>query len=94
MLCHQQEYRANHSTKHYGYRLSEPKAHSCTLVDCKALRLAWGRQHRHWTVNDWKHVAWSDESRFQLNRADRRVWVWRQPDESMDPTCQQGTIDM
>ncbi|GFS70940.1 transposable element Tcb2 transposase [Trichonephila clavipes] len=44
------------------------------------------------TVDDWKHVALSDESRFQLNRADGRVRVWRQPHESMDPTCQQGTV--
>ncbi|GFW11731.1 transposable element Tcb2 transposase [Trichonephila clavipes] len=50
------------------------------------------RQHRHWTVNDWKHVAWSDESRFLLNRDDRRVRAWRQPHEPMDPTCQQGTV--
>ncbi|GFS81771.1 uncharacterized protein TNCV_2707091 [Trichonephila clavipes] len=42
----------------------------------KTLRLAWARQHRHWTVDDWKHVTWSDESRFQLNRADGRVRVW------------------
>ncbi|GFW92824.1 HTH_Tnp_Tc3_2 domain-containing protein [Trichonephila clavipes] len=58
----------------------------------KALRLAWARQHRHWTVDDWEHVAWSDESRFQLNRADGIVQVWRHPHESMDPTGQQGTV--
>ncbi|GFX77236.1 uncharacterized protein TNCV_5063691 [Trichonephila clavipes] len=57
----------------------------------KALRLAWVRQHRHWTVDDWKHVAWSDESRFQLNRADGGVGVWRKHYESMDPACQQGS---
>ncbi|GFT06997.1 HTH_Tnp_Tc3_2 domain-containing protein [Trichonephila clavipes] len=32
------------------------------------------------------------DSRFQLNPADERVRVWRQPHESMDPTCQQGTV--
>ncbi|GFX99997.1 transposable element Tcb2 transposase [Trichonephila clavipes] len=56
------------------------------------LRLAWDRQHRHWTVDNWKYVAWSDESRFQLNRADGRVRVWRQPHESLDPTCQQRAV--
>ncbi|GBO42252.1 hypothetical protein AVEN_134762-1 [Araneus ventricosus] len=34
----------------------------------KALLLSWARQHYNWTVDDWKHVAWSDESRFQLYR--------------------------
>ena len=58
----------------------------------KALHLTWARQHRQWTVDDWKHVSWSDESRFQLHRADGLVRVWRQPHESMDPSCQQGTV--
>ncbi|GBM34894.1 hypothetical protein AVEN_41445-1 [Araneus ventricosus] len=39
----------------------------------KALLLSWARQHYHWTVDDWKHVTWSDESRFQLYRTDARV---------------------
>ncbi|GFV46033.1 HTH_Tnp_Tc3_2 domain-containing protein [Trichonephila clavipes] len=43
-------------------------------------------------TRDWKHVVWSDKSCLQLNRADGRVRVWRQPHESMDLTCQQGTV--
>ncbi|GFT14345.1 HTH_Tnp_Tc3_2 domain-containing protein [Trichonephila clavipes] len=43
----------------------------------KVLPFAWARQHRHWTADDWKHVAWSDEFRLQLNRSDGRVRVWR-----------------
>ncbi|GBN62449.1 hypothetical protein AVEN_83932-1 [Araneus ventricosus] len=39
----------------------------------KALCIAWARQHSHWIVDDWKHVAWSDECRFHLYRADGRV---------------------
>ncbi|GFV68805.1 transposable element Tcb2 transposase [Trichonephila clavipes] len=58
----------------------------------KALRLAWAHQQGYWTVDDWKHIAWTDESRLQLNRADGRVRVWRQPDEPMEPICQKGTV--
>ncbi|GBO05869.1 hypothetical protein AVEN_46781-1 [Araneus ventricosus] len=36
----------------------------------KALLLSWARQHYHWTVDDWKHVTLSAESRFQLYRTD------------------------
>ncbi|GBM66566.1 hypothetical protein AVEN_251981-1 [Araneus ventricosus] len=43
----------------------------------KALLLSCARQHYHWTADDWKHVTWSDESRFQLYRTDARVRVWR-----------------
>ncbi|GBL98363.1 hypothetical protein AVEN_187707-1 [Araneus ventricosus] len=58
----------------------------------KSLLLSWARQHYHWTVDDWKHVIWSDESRFQLYRSDAHVRVWRQHHLSIDPVCQQGTI--
>ncbi|GBO03719.1 hypothetical protein AVEN_253218-1 [Araneus ventricosus] len=50
----------------------------------KALRLAWARQHYHWIVDDWKHVAWSDESRFQLYQADARVRTLPLPPKSPD----------
>ncbi|GBM03100.1 hypothetical protein AVEN_14595-1 [Araneus ventricosus] len=43
----------------------------------KALLLSWARKHYHRTADDWKHVAWSDESRFQLYRTDAHVRVWR-----------------
>ncbi|GBM47074.1 hypothetical protein AVEN_179798-1 [Araneus ventricosus] len=74
--------------------LWEPRAHSCTTIDCTAQSLmpCLGPQHRHWIVDDWKHVAWSDESHFQWSRADGCVRVWIQPHETMDPTCQQGTV--
>ncbi|GFV37028.1 uncharacterized protein TNCV_2381751 [Trichonephila clavipes] len=56
------------------------------------LHFAWARQHRHWTVDDWKHDAWSDEFRFQLNRDDGCVQVRRKTPESMDPTCTLETV--
>ncbi|GBN39312.1 hypothetical protein AVEN_151244-1 [Araneus ventricosus] len=56
------------------------------------LRLAWARQRRHLTVDYWKQVARSDESHFQLYREGGHILVWRQPHESMEPTCQQGSV--
>ncbi|GFT00845.1 HTH_Tnp_Tc3_2 domain-containing protein [Trichonephila clavipes] len=53
-----------------GFRIQRLTRASLFTARHKALRLTWARQHRHWTVKDWKYVAWSDESRSQLNRAD------------------------
>ncbi|GBM53755.1 Transposable element Tcb2 transposase [Araneus ventricosus] len=50
------------------------------------------REHREWTREDWKRVAWSDESRFRLFRADGKLRIWRQVHEAMDPACQVGTV--
>ncbi|GFY17069.1 HTH_Tnp_Tc3_2 domain-containing protein [Trichonephila clavipes] len=40
-----------------------------------AARLAWAREHRDWSVEDWKRVAWNDESRFRLLNADGRLII-------------------
>ncbi|GFT28071.1 transposable element Tcb2 transposase [Trichonephila clavipes] len=58
----------------------------------EVIGLVWACQHRHWTVDDWKHVACSNESGFQFNRTDARVRLWRPLYESLDPTCQQRTV--
>ncbi|GFU87052.1 hypothetical protein TNCV_1586401 [Trichonephila clavipes] len=73
-------HRAKHSTKHHRYGLSESKPHSCTLVDNTKLSLTphLGRSTSALTAVEWKHVVWCNESRFQLNRADARIRVWRQ----------------
>lgn len=55
-------------------------------------RLSWAREHIGWTPDEWKILAWSDESRFQLVRANGRVQVRYRSHEAMEPSCQQGTL--
>ncbi|GFV61819.1 HTH_Tnp_Tc3_2 domain-containing protein [Trichonephila clavipes] len=40
-----------------GFRSQRPTRVSLLTARPKALCLAWARQHRHWTVDDQKHVA-------------------------------------
>ncbi|GBO11183.1 hypothetical protein AVEN_23733-1 [Araneus ventricosus] len=38
------------------------------LTKChRRLRLQWSREHRDWAMDEWKRVAWSDESRFLIH---------------------------
>ena len=39
----------------------------------KHLQWEWAREHRNWTLEQWKTVAWSDESRFLLDHVDGRA---------------------
>ncbi len=50
-------------------------------------RLQFARAHQNWTIEDWKNVAWSVESRFLLRHSVGRVRIWRKEHESMDPSC-------
>ena len=44
-------------------------------------RLAWTRQHRRWTNQQWATVLFTDESQFLLDMLDRRRPVWRRRGE-------------
>ncbi len=55
-------------------------------------RLKFTQDHQNWTIEDWKNVAWSDESRFLLRHSDGRVRIWRKEYESMDPSCLVSTV--
>lgn len=44
-------------------------------------RLNFARNHQHWTVNDWKKVLFSDETRVSLKGPDGRERVWRRTGE-------------
>ncbi|GBO44027.1 Transposable element Tc1 transposase, partial [Araneus ventricosus] len=56
----------------------------------RQLRLHWTREHRDWTLDEWKRVAWSDESRFLIHHVDGRVRVRRLPGEQLLPSCTAG----
>ncbi|GFV71266.1 HTH_Tnp_Tc3_2 domain-containing protein [Trichonephila clavipes] len=66
MLVHQQVLpcEALRNIIDMGFRSRKPTRVLLLPERYKALRLTWARQHRHWTVDEWKHVTWSDESRF------------------------------
>ncbi|GFX40671.1 transposable element Tc1 transposase [Trichonephila clavipes] len=55
-------------------------------------RLQWCRAHRHWIVDMWKTVLWSDESRLTVWQSDGRVWVWRIPGECFLSDCIVPTV--
>jgi hypothetical protein len=49
--------------------------------------LKWHKERCPWTVDNWKHVIWGDESRCTMWQSDGRVWVWQMPGERYLPAC-------
>ncbi|KAG0973112.1 hypothetical protein G6F29_013042 [Rhizopus arrhizus] len=39
--------------------------------------------HKDWTVDDWKRVIWSDETKINRFNSDRRTWAWIRSGESL-----------
>ena len=55
-------------------------------------RLQWTRQHKDWTLEDWKKVLWTDVSKFELFGNKRRMFVRRILSEWMSVNCIVPTV--
>ncbi len=73
---------------------SSRRPHRVPLLSAKnrKRRIQFAQVHQNWTIEDWKNVAWSDESWFLLWHSDGRVRIWRKEYESMDPSCLVSTV--
>ena len=56
--------------------------------DCFAFAV----KHKHWTIEDWKRVVWSDETKINRLGSDGRKWVWKKPGEGLSDRLVEGTV--
>ncbi len=75
-------------------RYSSRRLHRVPLLSAKnrTRRIQFAQAHQNWTIEDWKNVAWSDESQFLLRHSDGRVRILHKKHESMDPSCLVSTV--
>ncbi len=86
------EHTTRRTLKQMGYSSRRP--HRVPLLSAKnrKRRLQFTQAHQNWTIEDWKNVARSDESRFLLRHSDGRVRTCRKEHKSMDPSCLFSTV--
>lgn len=58
-------------------------------------RLMFAKRHKHWTLDDWRRVIWSDESKVNRLCSDGRQWCWirestQLQDRQVKPTVKHG----
>ncbi len=81
------EHTTHRTLKQMSYSSRRP--HRVLLLSAmnRKRRLQFTHTHQNWTIEDWKNVVCSDESRFLLRHSDGRVRIWRKEHESMHPSC-------
>ena len=47
----------------------------------KQKRLIFARKYKDWTIENWRHVIWSDESKFSIFGSDGRKYYWKEAHE-------------
>ncbi len=62
--------------KQMGYSSRRPLRVPLLSAKNRKRRIQFAQAHQNWTIEDWKNVAWSDESRFLLRYSDGRVRIW------------------
>ena len=55
------------------------------------LRLRWATTHTQWTLDDWKSVLFTDESKVSIGY-DGALYVWRRKGEEFLPECCDRTV--
>ena len=68
-----------------GLRAGEKKKKPALSEKNRKERLAYAKAHRHWTVDDWKQVIFSDETKVNRFNSDGRSWTWYRDGESLQP---------
>jgi len=55
-------------------------------------RREFAEAHLEWTVEDWKHVVWSDETKINRLGSDGRRWVYKKAGEPLNDRLVEGTL--
>jgi transposase len=72
------------SLKQAGYASYVKKKRPFLTKKHKQARLKWAKEHRTWTVDEWRNVIWSDEAPFSLMDSQGQEIVWAKSGELTD----------
>jgi len=78
--------------KHAGMRAVVKRKRPLLRARHRRERMDFALSHLHWTVEDWKRVVWSDETKINRLGSDGQKWVWKMTGEGLSDRLVQGTL--
>ncbi|KAJ2914736.1 hypothetical protein MD484_g5687, partial [Candolleomyces efflorescens] len=97
MLCHHTQAPFSTQTLHCGLKengmvpVVKKKRPKLSHRHKKA-RLEFAERHQEWTIEDWKKVIWSDETKINRLGSDGRKYTWKEKGEGLSDRLVEGTI--
>ena len=73
-----------------GHRIERRKPH--LSLKQKEARLQFAKKYIHWSSEEWRRVAWTDEMSMQTDANQGQKWVWRYPEEEYLEDCCRATV--
>ena len=66
----------------------------CPLLSAKHCKACFNfaYAYKDWTLDDWKRVIWSNETKINHLGSDRRKWVWKKLGERLSNRLVKGTV--
>ncbi|KAI5115405.1 hypothetical protein M0805_004187 [Coniferiporia weirii] len=55
-------------------------------------QLDFASAHKDWTLEDWKKVVWSDETKVNRLGSDGKKWAWKQSGQGLSDRLVEGTL--
>jgi transposase len=80
------------SLKRQGLKAVVKRKRPLLLPRHRKQRMHFAERHRHWTVEDWKRVIYSDETKINRLGSDGREWVWKRPGEGLSDCMVKSTL--
>ncbi len=74
-----------------GVNARRPRKNPLLTETHRRLRLGWATTHTQWTLDDWKSVLFTDESKVSIGN-DGALYVWRRKGEKFLPECCDRTV--
>jgi hypothetical protein len=78
--------------KNSGWRAVVKKKQPLLKAHHRKARLEFAEWHREWTLEDWKRVIWSDETKINRLGSDERKYIWKEGGEKLNDCQVEGTV--
>jgi hypothetical protein len=78
--------------KKVGMKAVVKSKHPLLSAKHRKARLDFAYAHKDWTLEDWKQVIWSDETKINRLGSDGCKWPWKMAGEGLSDRLVEGTV--